>query len=183
MRCKGSDFLPTPQIFYKLFPPRQVLRKSFCIFVGMNEVKYNILLIFAILNGKISEALNHYFKKNFNLYSVDLQPDEWIVLHCLWQIDGATQQELCNTTLADKTSMTRLLDRMEEKQLIERRISKTDKRVKHVHLLPLALDIKEKAKFVANKTLKEVLRGLHEDELFASQEVLRMVFSNCSAKR
>lgn len=151
-------------------------------FVNMDQVKFDMLLIFAILNGRISEALNHYFKKNFRQYNVDLEPDEWIVLHCLWQDDSVTQYNLCRSTLTDKTTMTRLLDRMEKKQLLIRCTSETDKRVKHVHLLPLALEIKEKAKFVANKTLKEVLRGLHEEELFASQEVLRMVFMNCCEK-
>lgn len=146
----------------------------------MDQVKYDMLLIFAILNGRISEALNTYFKENFKQYNVELKPDEWIVLHCLWQNDGVTQLELCKSTLTDKTSMTRLLDRMEKKCLVIRQNSTKDRRLKHIHLLPLALEIKEKAKFVANKTLKEVLRGLREEELFASQEVLRMVFTNCS---
>lgn len=146
----------------------------------MEQVKYDMMLIFAILNGRISEALNHYFRNNFGQYNVCLEPDEWMVLHCLWQEDGITQSTLGKATLFDKTSLTRLLDRMEKKGLLTRCIVEEDRRSKHVNLLPLAIEIKEKAKFVANKTLKEVLRGLHEEELFASQEVLRMVFANCS---
>ena len=38
--------------------------------------------------------------------------------------------------------------------------------------------LEEKARFIANKTLKEALHGLTLEELRISQEVLRKIFTN-----
>ena len=38
--------------------------------------------------------------------------------------------------------------------------------------------LEEKARFIANKTLKEALHGLTLEELRISQEVLRKIFNN-----
>ena len=39
-------------------------------------------------------------------------------------------------------------------------------------------ELEEKARFIANKTLKEALQGLTLEELKVSQDVLRKIFTN-----
>lgn len=109
---------------------------------------------------------------------MDITPEQWTVLLYLWQKDGVTQQELCNATFKDKPSMTRLIDNMERLNLVVRISSKTDRRINLIHLTRIGRDLEEKSRYVANKTLKEALRGLSVEELKISQEVLRKVFSN-----
>ena len=92
--------------------------------------------------------------------------------------DGVTQQELCNATFKDKPSMTRLIDNMERLNLVVRISGKTDRRINLIHLTKTGRDLEEKSRFIANKTLKEALRGLSVEELSISQEVLRKVFLN-----
>lgn len=135
-------------------------------------------LIFAILGGRVSSSLNARFCKNFQEYNVPITSDEWAVLYCLWEQDGLTQQQLCKITLNDKITISRLVDRMEADGLVERRTCETDKRSKRVCLTQHGIDIQEKASFVANKTLKQVLRGLADDELRTCQEALRIVLGN-----
>ena len=131
------------------------------------QFNFDIKLIFAILNGKVSAAINRKLYRNFRQYNVDITPEQWTVLLYLWEKDGVTQQELCNATFKDKPSMTRL------------RISgKTDRRINLIHLTKTGRDLEEKSRFIANKTLKEALRGLSVEELSISQEVLRKVFLN-----
>lgn len=144
----------------------------------MEPFSFDIRLIFAILNGKVSAAINRKLHRNFRQYNVDITPEQWTILLYLWEKDGVTQQELCNATFKDKPSMTRLIDNMERMNLVVRISSKTDRRINQIHLTRTGRDLEEKSLYIANKTLKEALRGLTIEELRISQNVLRKVFSN-----
>ena len=69
---------------------------------------FDISLIFAILNGKVSAAINRRLIRNFRENGLDITPEQWTVLLFLWEKDGVSQQELCNATYKDKPGMTRL---------------------------------------------------------------------------
>ncbi len=130
-------------------------------------------MIFAILNGKVSAAINRKLIRNFRKNGLEITPEQWTVLLFLWEKDGVSQQELCNATFKDKPSMTRLIDNMERQHLVVRINDKKDRRTNKVHLTKTGKDLEERARFVANKTLKEALHGLTLDELRVSLEALR----------
>lgn len=142
------------------------------------KMKYDLLLIFAILGGKISDAMNKCINRNFQEYNVPITCEEWTVLYHLWERNGAVQQELCTATMKTKIEITRIINRMESKGLVVRRQSDEDHRANHIWLTSYAEDMKEKARFVANKTLKAALRGLTEEEKRICQESLKIIFKN-----
>lgn len=74
--------------------------------------------------------------------------------------------------------MTRLIDNMERQHLVVRISDKKDRRTNQIHLTRTGKELEEKARFIANKTLKEALHGLTLEELRVSQEVLRKIFTN-----
>lgn len=135
-------------------------------------------LIYAIMSGRVSGAINNRLRRNFKLYDLDITPEEWMVLNCLWKEDKKSQQQLCQEVLREKPYMSRLIDRMVDRKLVVRLISFKDKRINRVCLAQKGREIEEKVHFVANKTLKEVLRGLSQEELDVCQESLRIVFNN-----
>lgn len=144
----------------------------------IEQFNFDIQLIFAILNGKVSAAINRKLSRNFRLNDMEITPEQWTVLLYLWEKDGVTQQELCNATFKDKPSMTRLIDNMERQHLVIRVPDKRDRRTNKIHLTENGKKLEEKARVIANKTLKEALHGLTLEELRISQEVLRKIFTN-----
>lgn len=144
----------------------------------IEQFNFDIQLIFAILNGKVSAAINRKLSRNFRLNDMEITPEQWTVLLYLWEKDGVTQQELCNATFKDKPSMTRLIDNMERQHLVIRVPDKKDRRTNKIHLTENGKKLEEKVRFIANKTLKEALHGLTLEELRISQEVLRKIFTN-----
>lgn len=144
----------------------------------MDQIKYDMRIIYAILGSRISYQLNNRFKHNFDIYDVNLNPDMWMVLMTLWEKDGLTQQELCNVTLKDRPTMSRLIDSMVKMDLVVRRDTEEDQRAKRIWLTNYGKRIEGKARFVGNKTLKEALRGLSQEELNTCQETLRIIFNN-----
>mgnify|MGYP002710175571 FL=1 len=144
----------------------------------MEQFSFDIKLIFAILNGKVSAAINRKLYRNFREYNLDITPEQWTVLLFLWEKEGVTQQELCHVTFKDKPSMTRLINNMEKQNLVKRTACDTDKRINLIYLTSYGRSLEDKSRYVANKTLKEALRGLTIEELRVSQDVLRKVLSN-----
>jgi len=145
----------------------------------MNEqFNFDIRLIFAILNGKVSAAINRKLYRNFRQNGLEISPEQWTVLIFLWEKDGVTQQELCNATFKDKPSMTRLIDNMERQHLVVRISDKNDRRTNLIHLTKTGKELEQNAHTIANKTLKEALLGINVDELRISQDVLRKIFYN-----
>lgn len=142
------------------------------------EFNFDIRLIFAILNGKVSAAINRKLYRNFRQNNLEITPEQWTVLLFLWEKDGVTQQELCNATYKDKPSMTRLIDNMERMHLVVRISDKSDRRINLIHLTKTGKELEERTRFVANRTLKEALYGLSVEELRVSQNVLRKIFTN-----
>ena len=109
---------------------------------------------------------------------MEITPEQWTVLIFLWEKDGVTQQELCNATFKDKPSMTRLIDNMERQHLVVRISDKKDRRTNLIHLTKDGKELEERARVIANQTLKEALKGITIEELSVSQEVLRKIFFN-----
>jgi DNA-binding MarR family transcriptional regulator len=80
---------------------------------AMTEMK-NYLRQF--IQAKIKE-------KNINLTFEMLE-----ILACLWQKDGINQQEIADTTIKDKSSMTYLVDNLVKRNMVKRMPDKDDRR-------------------------------------------------------
>ena len=144
----------------------------------IEQFNFDMRLIFAILNGKVSAAINRKLLRNFRQNDMEITPEQWTVLIFLWEKDGVTQQELCNATFKDKPSMTRLIDNMERQHLVVRISDKKDRRTNLIHLTKDGRELEERARLVANQTLKEALKGVKPDELNIGQELLKKIFFN-----
>jgi len=144
----------------------------------IEQFDFDIKMIFAILNGKVSAAINRKLYRNFRQKGLEITPEQWTVLIFLWEKDGVTQQELCNATFKDKPSMTRLIDNMERQHLVVRISDKADRRTNLIHLTKTGKDLEDSARAIAAQTLKEALNGITLDEIRVSQNVLRKIFYN-----
>ena len=118
----------------------------------IEQFNFDIRLIFAILNGKVSAAINRKLYRNFRQNGLEISPEQWTVLIFLWEKDGVTQQELCNATFKDKPSMTRLIDNMERQHLVVRISDKKDRRTNLIHLTKDGKELEEKARIIAGQT-------------------------------
>ena len=142
------------------------------------EFRIDQQLVFAILNGKVSTAINRKLSRNFRQNGIEITPEQWTILLALWEKDGITQQELCNATFKDKPSMTRLIDNMEKQHLVVRISDKKDKRTNLIYLTKTGKDMENKSFKTAISTLREALQGITLEELKIGQEVLRKIFTN-----
>ena len=168
------------QSFYIIFVRTEKERKL-PICTGMIELEnfnFDISLIFAVLNGRVSAAINRKLAGDLRANGIQITPEQMTVLSLLWKKDNVSQQELCNATFKDKPNMTRLIDSLETKGYVVRISDKRDRRNNLINLTAKGREIEEKAFNVANQTLRKALSNATIEELKDGQNLLKKIFSN-----
>ncbi len=135
-------------------------------------------LVFSLMNGKVSVALNRRLNENFKKAGIPISAEQWNVLLTLTMREVATQQQICEDTSFSKTTMTRLINQLEEKKILERFKSRVDWRSNYLRITKEGLAIRDQAQYIASKTLKSSLRGLTQDEIITAQKGLNTVMEN-----
>jgi len=81
-------------------------------------------------------AASHAVSAEFHTHvrRAGLRVPEWRVLACLSDVDGAMVTDLARLTLYDQPRLTKTLDQMQAKGLIERRVDAADKRRVRIHV-------------------------------------------------
>lgn len=153
--------------------------EDFKMAMELNKVE-DLRLIFPIINGKVSMAINRMIYRNFRKRGLQITPEQWTVLAFLWQEDGVSQQMLCDSTYKDKPSMTHLIDNLEKQELVYRLPSKEDRRSKFIHLTELGRSIEEPAAEAVYETMTAALQGIDEEGMERLKNVLALVFGNVS---
>lgn len=110
------------------------------------SVGYRIKLLSQLFSRKFQEHLDPY----------GLTPFHWVVLCCLWQEDGLPTSTIGERLQQVGGTLTGVLDRMEQRNLIRRQREPQDRRIWRIWLTeegkqlqhklpPIALEIKEQA--------------------------------------
>ena len=134
--------------------------------------------VFSILTGKISTAINRTFLRAFANEGIEITTEQWSVLACLWKKDKVTQQDLCDLTSKDKPSMTRLIDKLEKRNLVTRVSDHNDRRTNLIHLTNAGNDLQQKATEIVQRVAAKTLNHITEEELNTSRIVLKKIMAN-----
>jgi len=134
--------------------------------------------IFKILVGKISTAINRTFHRAFANEGMEITTEQWSVLACLWYKDKVTQQMLCDITSKDKPSMTRLIDKLEIRDLVTRVSDHSDRRINLIHLTDTGLALQQRATEIVQSVATKTLKNITDEELNISRSVLKKIMTN-----
>lgn len=116
--------------------------------------------------------------RRFRERGEDVTPEQWAVLLRLWENDGMTQSELSDATFRDRPTMSRIIDSMEKRELVERRVDDEDARARKIHLTTRGRAIRKKLVPVAEEIVERMTRGIDLRALETTRESLRKMFAN-----
>ena len=100
------------------------------------------------------------------------------ILHVLWENDGISNQELSKRSGLAMSSLTTMLERMEEKNLLTRKGCPKDKRKCLLFLTEHANSLKKEYDEISDKMTKLAFEGISEDERLAFEKTLENVLHN-----
>jgi len=106
--------------------------------------------------------------------------EQMVVLKKLHDEDGLNQNELAFLTYRDKSSLARLLSKMEIKKYIVRKHSETDRRVNLVFLTDYGKEIFKTTKPLVQKLIKRMEHAISESEKQQIITILKKVQTNLS---
>ena len=85
-----------------------------------NEKSLKIHMEMGMLINSAQRAMTKRFVQNATESGLDISLDQWMILGPIWQFDSISQKELGEICLKDKTSITRTINILEQKNLVVR---------------------------------------------------------------
>lgn len=144
----------------------------------MQNVFLDKELVFGVMSGRASTAINRKIYRSFYTNNIPLTPEQWMVLQYLSLKDGISQRELAEIAFRDKTGITRMLDILERNGLIARLSDRSDKRRNRIYLTKAGQGIHQNAKQFVYEAMLTAVDGLTEEEVRIGEKILRRVFDN-----
>src|SRR5215468_7410848 len=103
---------------------------------------------------------------------------QWGVLFRLQRAEGLKQSELADILEVQPITLTRLIDRLCDNGLIERRSDPNDRRAKRLFLTPAAKPVLERLTAVTEEMMAQVLAGLDRPAREATVAALDAIKAN-----
>lgn len=114
------------------------------------------------------------------LMEVGLTPGQPKVLDYLSVYDGSIQKDIARGCHIDPATLTGILERMEEKGLVERRVIKGNRRSSYVYLTDDGRESSKKIADVFEEIEAEAFTGIHKAEREQFMKIFYEIFSNLS---
>lgn len=131
------------------------------------------------LLNRITHRMNASLLKA--LREMKLTVPQWRVLAVLWAKDGRSLNELAVYTVIDQSTLSRTIDRMAAKALVERRTRADDQRFVEVWLTDAGRRAFKRVWPIARAQYAMAIEGLDGKELGAFIATLRKILANVRA--
>jgi len=117
------------------------------------------------------DAVLPRFRKIFKKFGLTEQ--QWRVLRVLWEIDSVALRTLAEITLIPAPSLVGIIDRLETSDLVQRRRSKSDRRVVYIHATNTGQKLEQKVQPEVDRLYAELQASIDPkiwDHLMAGLE-------------
>jgi DNA-binding MarR family transcriptional regulator len=128
--------------------------------------------------GKTIKITDYYLHEAFQQYGLDISKEQMIVLGKLNKNDGLNQNEIADLIWRDKSSIARLLAKMEKKGYIIKRQHELDRRVNLVYLTEKGREIYWKTRPIIQKAINILEMDLNKSEINRMIEILKRIQDN-----
>lgn len=122
---------------------------------------------------KAQQTVQQLFKAELAPFGIT--PGQYAILSCLWEEDGQTPRQLAERLSLDSSSITGILDRVEQKGLIQRQAVPRDRRTLRVVLTDKGRVLEEPVNQAILEANKKVLAKFDEQDLENLRKFLYML--------
>ena len=129
-------------------------------------------------NNRLSFLTRKDLALQFSEAGFNVTAEEWAVLLILWNKGAQTPGMIADVTFRDRTTVTRLVDGMVKKGLIERGTDPDDRRKSILKASDRALKLKDNLVPIARDLISEAQAGLCADDIQTTVRVLRTMTEN-----
>lgn len=120
------------------------------------------------------------FIQEFKKIGVDLTPEQWVIIDDLYHRNGISQTELANGSFKNAPTVSRIIDILEKKGMVERQRFDNDRRRYKIFLTEFGETTFQKANPVAQALRQKGWAGLSETDYEHFTRIINQVFENLS---
>lgn len=114
----------------------------------------------------------------FRDHGHDISAEEWAVLLILWKKGDQTPGEIADMTFRDRTTVTRLIDGMVKKQLVNRENDPVDRRRSILRVGAIGRALEKDLVPIARAFIAESLVGISPDDIQTTVRTLKKMTEN-----
>jgi len=127
---------------------------------------------------RTAKRMKQFFHAQLTLAAADVTIDQWIVLQVLESGSAQSQFEIARQTFKDAPTVTRILDLLEQKQLITREDDPNDRRRFNVRLTEQGHQKMSDILPVIKNARLQAWRGLEDEDMDTLVRLLDKVYDN-----
>jgi DNA-binding MarR family transcriptional regulator len=125
---------------------------------------------------KIRSAL----QKKLNEKGIDLTVDQWVLIDHISRDEGVSQNALAEVTYKDPPTVTRIIDLLEKKGFVERRMATGDRRKFNIFMTDKGLQIRDEAFPVVAEIRRKGWGELNEADYQQFVHIMDSIYNNFS---
>ena len=137
--------------------------------------KYNA---YSFLLDRTARRVKQYAQYQFNCQQFGITVDQWAILKNLHQYTDLSQKELADYCGKDQPTLTRIVDILVSKQLVERRANPADRRSFVVHLTKAGIEKVDTLAERISEIRMQAWKHLDEADFEQLKRILNTIYDN-----
>ncbi|NBC65192.1 MAG: MarR family transcriptional regulator [Bacteroidetes bacterium] len=133
---------------------------------------------FGRILGMAHMAMFRHLSRLMKEQKLPITPDQFRLLSHLWEYDGLKQSELAICTNRNRANITRIIDILERKNIVERKDDPKDRRIHRIYLTNKGKSLRDETAKCAIQSIEDSLRGITEDDIETCRHVLLKIKEN-----
>ena len=130
------------------------------------------------LIGRTSHAILNNLQKKFRDEGCNITVEQWQVLINLNNTNDQFHQQLAENTFKEKSTITRLLDGLEKKNMINRVADTLDRRQKRIRITSRGKSLLNKLKPFALEVQGRALNDIDLKQIKLCQDIMLKIYNN-----
>lgn len=139
----------------------------------------NLALKSFVVLMKATRSIQERIKLDMTNYGLNLT--EFAVLEVLYHKGQQTVQQICNSILIASGSMTYVIDKLEKKEMLQRKACPEDRRVIHVQLTDQGKEFMDKIFPDHQRVIEDIFEDITHKEKQAMIDILKKIGKKASA--
>ncbi|MZP30006.1 MarR family transcriptional regulator [Heliobacterium undosum] len=128
------------------------------------------------LLNRTSIRLKNKLLRSFKPYN--MTPEQWAVLKGLSEKEGISPKEIAELTSKDQPSTVRILEKLEKKGFITRRVNREDTRSYLLFITAAGRELVEELIPLAKEVLDTALQGIEKEKIDEFKKMLNVIYRN-----
>ncbi len=124
------------------------------------------------------KKIKNYWQKSFDARGLDITVDQWLLIENLYKHKRITHNELARLTSKDITTVSRIIELLVRKELVERQGSTDDRRKVFLQLTPEGVNKYKEVRPLVLEMREIGWKNLTEGDFQEMTRILDVIYSN-----